>query len=381
MELLRRYQFRLAKAKTASQQLAQLLKAVSPPVGKAPTFLIQDNIVGASGIARVLKVHPELAPYRRATWDQSIEREVVVLTNSAGNVADDGERAIPMDTLAAIVAGVPRRYPLHTIELLFEQDGIAGSGAFMRLPTLRGSALFNEARPHVSFSVGWTPSGYRIAIYATMRLGVVHTDDTRPPAPPELAAQLIKAFGKAREDLIFLRNPQEAALFEAKTTSLKAAFTRWKQLVHSEMSTLALPHELPRDGTGVQFAPMTRPHKPVLVSTFGPRGYRYISSESGSGRFCLFKRAPRGNRLRLDFDLGSTWRHYTGGLSVEGSDGHCYVPLPPFPNHNGNSYDIGSDSAWRDVVENVAVLVDHLEKTFVTEVEDVLGDCPKWYSG
>jgi hypothetical protein len=53
--------------------------------------------------------------------------------------------------------------------------------------------------------------------------------------------------------------------------------------------------------------------------------------------------------------------------------------LPPHPQQRGTSYDIGNDASWQQVVENVAVLVDHLERTFVPEVERQLGRTPDWY--
>ncbi|HET7542470.1 MAG TPA: hypothetical protein VFK05_21520 [Polyangiaceae bacterium] len=59
--------------------------------------------------------------------------------------------------------------------------------------------------------------------------------------------------------------------------------------------------------------------------------------------------------------------------------GRCYAPLPAHPLQKYQSYDIGSDDVWRQVVENVAVLVDHLERTFVPEVDALLGRTPDWY--
>jgi hypothetical protein len=78
------------------------------------------------------------------------------------------------------------------------------------------------------------------------------------------------------------------------------------------------------------------------------------------------------------FDLGSTWRHYSGGLEIRGLGGGCYAPLPAHPLQHDSSYDIGSNEAFQQVIENVAVLVDHLERTFVPEAEELLGSSPSW---
>jgi hypothetical protein len=145
------------------------------------------------------------------------------------------------------------------------------------------------------------------------------------------------------------------------------------------MSTLALPHDLPLEGTGVQYEPFKLPHKAQLIETFKPRGYRYESSQSGNGGYTLSKHTSKHNRLSLCFDLGSTWRHYSGGLEIRGIGGGCYAPLPAHPLQHGSSYDVGSNEAFQQVIENVAVLVDHLERTFVPEAEALLGSSPSWY--
>lgn len=133
---------------------------------------------------------------------------------------------------------------------------------------------------------------------------------------PSAAAERLRAFGKPRTDLLFELDEEEAATRALVSSKLAERRAEWRTRVHSEMHHLSLPHTLPVEGTGVQFSPLRRSHKPALLQVFKPRGYRYCSKDSGHGSFVLDERTPLGNRLGLHFDMGSIGRHYSGLLSV-----------------------------------------------------------------
>jgi hypothetical protein len=345
-------------------------------------FVLEDRGRGASAVGRAIKKHPELARFQLSAVSNLDGKTRAVLTNVEGHHTGAAPLGfVSPEILLALVRAVPRSYPFWDAEIFFTEEipGQPASSSASKLPALEGWNLFGEAIPHVSFQGGWRPSGYKAFVHATLCLGAVEAFGAKLPPLPPSTQECLAPFGNAKTILRFRRTDAEAAAFAETSAQLQTLRDEWRDRVKREMSALSLPHDLPIEGTGAQYNPLTLPHKPALVHAFKPRGYRYLSAESGRGCFALGKLTENRNRLLLDFDLGSQWHHYSGGLTVEGANGRCHVELPAHPQQRGTSYDIGSDETWLQLVENVALLVDHLERVFVPQVERHLGRTPDWY--
>lgn len=380
MEILRSYQFREVKAPAAAELFETLLDVVGPAAAARARFVMEDQGRGASAVDRAVKRHATLAPFRLLASPSYQPEALPFLSNVEGHRGPGvPTEFVSTETLLALVRGVPRTYPFRVAEVLFTEHAPAQSAVPAALPGIAPWVVLGRPISYWAFNIGWSPGGYRAFVHATLSLGKSEEIRTKlPELEPDVIRGLAR-FGKPKTSLLVRRTPEEQPVFEQSCGALRVLREQWLERSKREMSTLALPHDLPVEGTGVQYEPLKLPHKAQLIETFKPRGYRYESSESGNGWYSLSKRTSQRNRLSLSFDLGATWRHFSGGLEIRGISGRCYAPLPAHPRQYDESYDIGSDEAFRQVIENVAVLVDHLERTFVPEAEAVLGSSPIWY--
>ena len=380
MEVLRRYQFRAVRSAQSGELFERVLASVGPRAATRARMLLEDMHQGASAIDRAIKKYPGLKRYALPNViSNGISRRM--LSNVAHHHGGEPCEYVAPDTLLALTRGFPRTYPFSNAEIFFT-SGLPWQPVADVEPGLPGPEychLFGEALPHVSFCAGYTPSGYRALVHAAVALGDAATFDATLPSMPVAATECLAPFGKSRTHLMLRRTPDEEAELSQTSAHLHELHDIWRDRSKREMGTLVLPHVLPAEGSGTQYSPMTLPHKHALVNVFKPRGYRYSPVDSGSGCFALNKPTANGNRIELSYDVGSQWRHYSGGMSVTGLRGRCYAPLPAHPEQPYQSYDVGSDDMWRQLVENVAVLVDHLEQVFVPEVDALLGRTPAWY--
>lgn len=382
MEILRRYQFPEVKAQAAADLLETLLDVVGQAAADRARFVMEDQAGGASAVDRAVKRHPAFAPFRLLAAPSYQTQALPFLSNVEGHRGPGIPTSfVSTQTLLALVRGVPRTHPFRLAEVLFTEQAPAQSALPTALPGIARWNVFGHPIPYWAFKLERGPRGYRAFVHAALSLGDSGQVSTKLPGLEPDVIRGLARFGKPKTVLLFRRTPEEQAVFEQTSGALGDLHEEWQERSRREMSMLPLRHDLPVDGTGVQYEPLKLPHKAQLIETFKPRGYRYESSESGNGGYALSKRTSKHNRLSLSFDLGSTWRHYSGGLEIRGIGGGCYTPLPAHALQHGTSYDVGSNDAFRQVIENVAVLVDHLERTFVPEAEALLGSSPTWYAG
>ena len=382
MEVLRYYTFREVKAANGGELFERVLAGVGPEAAQRGRMLLEDRSHGASAIDRAVKRYPELDGCRLPIIRASDGTTRRMLSNvDAHHPTGNPCGFVSPQTLIELVRGVPRSYPFWKANIFF-MTGLPwqdGEGLEELLPGPEKWVLWREPVPHVSFEVGWWPWGYRAFVRAAISLGNAETFGQVLPPVPGAASTCLTSFGKPTTRLMLRRTDDESTRLLEITARLRALHEEWRDRSRREMAMLPLPHSLPAKGTGTQYNPVTLSHKPTLLSTFKPRGYRYSSTDSGPGCFVLHKLTPNRNRVEIFFDVGSKWRHYTGGILIQGLRGSCVARLPAHPEQLNQEYDIANDETWQKLVENIAVLVDHLERVFVSEIDAVLGRTPDWY--
>jgi hypothetical protein len=382
MEVLRRYRFRSVKAARAAELFEQVLEVVGPETAARARVLLEDQGTGASAIERAVKRFPELEPYQLAdvpTADLTTRRRLSNVPSHHPSGPSCG--FVSPETLLALIRGFPRSYPFRTAEIFFTTAlPWQPSGTPERpLPPPEKWTFFGEPIERLAFWASWSPSGYGAFVHACVSLGDAESMGSALPPLPQAASSRLGAFGKPATVLLLRSCEDDERVWLETTARLRALQEEWRDRSKREMAGLALPHDLPPQGGEGSESPMTLAHKPALVSVLKPRGYRYSSSDSGAGGFALHKLTPNRNRIELSFDVGSKWRHYSGHMMVAGLRGYCLAPLPAHPEQPYRDYDIETNEVWQQVVDNVAVLVDHLERVFVPEVDGVLGRTPEWY--
>jgi hypothetical protein len=382
MEVLRRYVFGEVKAAKSLELFERVLAALSSEARQRGRMLIEDGPRSVSAIDRAIKRYPELERYRLASCRSDGITGQILSSIDVHHVTAKPCGFVSPETLMELVRGFPRSYPFWQADFFFT-TGLpwqATSEPERLLPAAETWNLFAEPIPRLAFRLNWRPSGYRAAVHAVRSLGDAAMFDRALPPLADAATTCLATFGKPRTGLMLRRTDDESALLVPITARLSALHEEWSDRSTREMATLALPHALPVNGTGTQYYPLMLSHKASLLAAFQPRGYRYSSANSGNGSFELHKRTPNRNRIAICFDVGTTSRRYSGDISVRGIRGFCCAPLPAHPEQASySSYDVGSDDAWQKIVENLAVLTDHLEQVFVPEVDDVLGQTPDWY--
>ena len=92
----------------------------------------------------------------------------------------------------------------------------------------------------------------------------------------------------------------------------------------------------------------------------------------------LTRRTQQNLTMELYLDVG-TWSHLvSAGYLIKGAGFQASVGVPVAPEVYGQ-YPIGDAEQWQKIVENLAAMVQELERSFVPAVEQAVGPSPAWY--
>jgi hypothetical protein len=132
------------------------------------------------------------------------------------------------------------------------------------------------------------------------------------------------------------------------------------------------------------------PRKPELERVFAPMGYA-IRGETGA--FRLRRRTDKNLSLELNIDVGTWSDHFHAVLLVVGMlDGVGFkaaMSLPPCRQtprgmvrevETYGQITVGTAERWRQLVENLGVLMRPLEAGLVPEIEAITGAAPAWFN-
>jgi hypothetical protein len=170
-------------------------------------------------------------------------------------------------------------------------------------------------------------------------------------------------------------------LTAADSNRLEDIVKSWDAGLPALLDELPLPHALTPSPEMSWGSGLTSPHKATLVSTFRPRGWKYVSAHSGPGFLAIGKQSPRGNRMRAFFDVGSTSRNCSSFAAVEGLGWRAAFRIAFVRGHRGMQYPIADDTTWAQIVENSAVVLEHLERTSLAQAEALSPVAPAWFAG
>ncbi|MFN7997140.1 MAG: hypothetical protein U0Q18_26230 [Bryobacteraceae bacterium] len=350
-------------------------------------FNFGDHVVSGfvSSIDRVLKRHPELERFITSAAPAPGIQGARRISN--GPLSGAAGEALPFATLHKIAQGVPRSYPFRSVVYHFH------SPPFGHVEAATQSA---NMMPGILLTDSWWVNGRNRSLTAC-RLVEADPGSKQLPNPPEAVAALFAACGKAKKTIQapigemmagvptpLVRSPAgmltpsanpEAAL-KAKAISVDYR-TRMPEIVQRA----ALPHDLPASGPdAMRDAPIgvtAGPKKPVLEQAFKPLGY---TCRGGSGSFVLRRRTGGNLTAELALDVG-TWGHSVLAMfRVLGVGFKATLALPVTARAVVPAqYPIGSADRWQRIVENLAVLVAELDRSFVPEIEAAVGTSPEWY--
>jgi hypothetical protein len=162
---------------------------------------------------------------------------------------------------------------------------------------------------------------------------------------------------------------------------IRALMQEYKAKMPEIVARANLPHDLPsNEEARASTAPRltSGPKKPELMRAFGALGY---DCRGESGTFTLRRRTATNLTVELELDVG-TWSnaisaHFQVQVLAAGVGMGALLVLPVAKRAMaGGQYPIGDAERWRMIVENLAVLVAELDKSFVPAVETAAGPAP-----
>ena len=388
----------------------------SPELSAITTFMGTKRV---SSIERVLKRWPELAQFARLAGSAARGHQTRVMSN----LTDSGAVA-PIDfaILREIARGVPRSFPCHRITLHFQAAGFSDGPELPPTADPRSISMLARAgvdvfaghptSAGVSVTDSWWVNGRQRSL-AALRLVEADPAAKKLPAPPANVQAVFLACGKVRKTIQvpFAIAPAATEAHDAAAAgaapqgalrSETGEALRAVVRVHRERMTellQQLPHDLPHHDESEAHSPTlsgipaTGPKKPELVKAFAPMGY---DCRGEHGNFTLQRRTPGNLAVQVRVDIGGWGSTVNASMQVIGlakdqekSPGFkatLNLPLSPQAARGMvrgvefvGQFPIGGPDRWRQIVENLAHLVAALDRSFVPEVEAILGPSPEWF--
>jgi hypothetical protein len=348
-----------------------------------------------SSVDRVRKRWPQLERFAR-------ERMIANITESGAT------EAVDFALLLEIARGVPRSFPFHAIAMHFSAPGFsegpklppfpdgATLGIVMRAGVDIGAG--HPTSPGVNVKDSWWVNG-RNRYVAAMRIVQADPAEKNLPAPSPEIATLFAACGNVRKTvqipMVAAQAPEQSgptakAGGSEKREAIRSVVREYRAKIPGMLEML--PHDLPdllgEAGTHPAFE-TSGPKKPELVRAFEPMGY---DCHGETGAFTLRRRTSGNLTVKLKLDVGTWSNSVTAFMQVLGLiDGQGFkasLSLPP-SRHAARGvvhgveltgqFSIGGPDRWREIVNNLAVLVAELDGSFVPAIEGISGPSPAWF--
>jgi hypothetical protein len=338
-------------------------------------FNLSDSPVpgGVSSVDRVLKRYPQFEHLVRSVTAYPGAPEIRVISNMKPNGAL--AEAVDFATLVEIARGVPRSFPFHGIAVRFS---IPAMPQKVDLPALR-----RVMSPGVEVLDSWWVNGRQRSVSALAIVEAETAAKTLPPLPDAVAA-IFAACGKVKKtkQVPLPIGPAPAPPDGSPAERLRALQDGYRTLIPEIVERARLPHDLPpnQEARAETSGERSGPRKPELARAFTPLGYDCLG---GSGTFTLRRRTGGNLGVELYLDVG-TWSNEVSAIfsvqgMIESAAFKATLPLPVAPRATSGQYPIGGPERWQQIVENLAVLVAELDRSFVPEVEAASGPSPNWY--
>ncbi|MGR4064474.1 MAG: hypothetical protein ACLQPV_03395 [Vulcanimicrobiaceae bacterium] len=365
--------------KEALSALVERVHAAFLAEGETPAvrFALADAQFGSvSSVARVLKRYPGLERFATAAPVPPGTESLIaagkpatprrMLTNLPGSPAA-GE-VVPLETLVAIAAGVPRSFPFHKVVITFRSPAF-GKDIHTRLGMSATGIVIGDS--------WWVSHRERsLTALATADDDLASTTLSRGSV---VAAAIMERCGKLKKtqrvDALYAdMDPaaaQQAVAGKARVATAAKAIQAGYRNRLAEVAALAdLPHDLPPASVArsvTAYGVTTGPKKPAILRTFAPLGYA-VGYESGT--FRLSRQRPNGVTVDVSIDVGTWSRKLTAMMIVRGPAFSAVLSLPVTRDaEDFAAYPLGDAERWQQLVENLAAVVAELDRTFVPDVE------------
>jgi hypothetical protein len=328
---------------------------------------------GPRGCAAVMAKFPELRRFFSTTARKPDDAPVEHLSNfgpsAPGALAGPSGR-VAFKTIAAVVAGIPREFPISTASLVLGpiREGVT----FVRSS--------HSHSPHMemgfqSVSLGWQSSPTRDG-----RKYFLNFNEPLPSAAPRQPVPswlhtLYSAFPGASAEKISSDVDHIMTEYQMVVSMSGGSFIGTKSIGDD----LNLPHELPdsQAASHLNYAPL-RGIRSTIARMFADDGWKRAGI-SQTGIYELRKTSPGGRRLGLLFWIqkdGRSSRSISGLIRLF-SQRRSLVLRVLAERSTRRDYEVPNSQVLSQILDNTRVVVKHLEKTWVMELEEALGPLPR----
>jgi hypothetical protein len=378
----RRHELRLPESPGLATVLARVFEALDAAgfAGAPVRVFLEDASSRPAGCERILSRFPSLQPLAA--------RAPTRLSNLDGHWDAGTPRAaaesVPRETLLALAAGIPAEFALGSVGVLIgplDWDGHTSPRQAALRPQPPGTASFSARFP----AANYLAPGVIVQRLSTGTIGVTITELIAGPSqdaavPPAIEGLLTALEAPAKLRVITVLPEHEVSGAPAPPPPDAAEIqARYRQRLGEIVSGLPLPHELPDPLAALHLGrePLGEIRK-VIASSFAASGWKRSARRLPAGSHQLTKLTPEGRRLLLDFDTGSWSRHVVCLMALLTERGTRKLPVAAERSLR-YQYSAPNRKVFGQILENLRVVVDHLEGTWIAELEQALGPVPEGY--
>ena len=336
-------------------------------VRKAP---LRFCLNGPRGCATIVARFPELRRFLSTAGRQTGATPVEHLSNygpSAPGAFAGPSGEVSREMIAAIAAGIPHEFPIST-------------ATFALGPILRGATRVPSSRLHSPFlemnlqsvNLSWQSS--------PTRDGRKYSLSFNEPLPTALRAQPVPAWIRR------LYSAFPGASAEKISSDVDRIMMDYRMVVlysggsfigsKSIGDDLKLPHELPdsQAASRLNHAPLRGFHS-TIAGVFADDGWKPAAGIWQTGIHQLRKKSPGGRRLVLLFWIQKSGRssRSLSGLMRLVSERRMLTLRVMAERSSRRDYEIPNPQVLSQILENMRVVVKYLQKTWVADLEEVLG--------
>lgn len=362
--------------------LGETLRALIERVGPPQEFFVWGATSTVDTADRVRKFLPELVRCCHEHGYVAFLRDPWYINVSNGK-GGFNEETLPISEgtapdpahLITLAEGVPRRFPADEAMFVWKEAPWLGSRADIGAnpkPAEAGRPMGYYDTPEPMLAL-YRDFGGRSVLRGWVRADVP-PGAKRPPALPGAVTTLLSPLGKVSDLGLMPR-------FDAdEVAALRAAGRQASERLRVlETQLPPMPHVLPDPGEPRDLNPLAHDHRSDGDRVLGPLGYKALPGAGITGQIVWSRESKLGNRLEVHVDYGTRAHRVSARLDVVGLGWREWISLNFSEFLVRGSYSIQDEAAYARVMDNVGVLVAHLEKNAVPEVERLLPPTPRWW--
>ncbi len=342
-----------------------------------------------SATRRVLRKFPELHEFEGLHQDANFGPCAFLSNLDATWPAErrsDSDASIDPEILLTLARGVPRSYPFSYASYFLDDIPWADQRT-LSYPAVAASGRRREVFPTISQPAncvaihhGWGHRHRNNDLAAFVELAQPQSEGQRVSVPDGLR-DFLTGFGNVRSITAdAYRDVGEEKEMARRDEAASQVLDDWKQKMRHISALVEFPHELPPSSTTFGREEKVEFRK-VFASRFRRLGYRHAGWMGGTGLFCYVKRTETNHFLVVHCDLGGWSGAVSCSLAVRGPTWHQWLDLAVCGGlaDDVHQYRPSTAEQVEKLADNLAVLLPHLEGSFVEELAATYGSAPAWF--